>query len=298
MDMGRFTSGRGEAGMTGVDPNAPQEDDYVVQWLDQQRIRDELYNSTTPTAKKIWKTQEDLWVYEALLGIIARTNAEAGSDRASNAAVRIIQSLEVGKLAAQEGRSTGRIDMELPAAGGMGEGGEMAARGGTGPEMGGRGGEMMSMGEGGFGERGGAGVDAAAADAALFDGRYVDEKGQPIAAAGEITPDLFGKEFKRLPIRMDLYMDQRWLPQLLTECANAPLQVEVEQVRINPSTSSMGGGGRGEGSYAATAQPGEPLYPAHEPHMKPVVIQGIIYIFNPPSEDTAAATGGQVAGVQ
>ena len=302
---GRMMGGR-EGGMGSYDPNMPQDDDYVVQWLDQQRIRDELYNSETPTAKKIWKTQEDLWVYEALLGIIARTNEEAGSDRASNAAVRIIEALEVGRLAAQEGRSMGRIDMEMPVAGPMGEGGEPGAppmsRGG---EFGGREGMMMG-GEGGMsfegGERGGA-ADAAAADAALFDGRYVDEKGQPIAAAGEITPVSFGKEFKRLPIRMQLYMDQRRLPELITECANAPLQVEVEQVRINPTTSGGAGGGFREGgrSGASTSQPGEPMVPEHEPHMKRVVIQGIISIFNPPTDDettTEATPSGQVAGVQ
>ena len=66
---------------------------------------------STPSAKRIWKTQEDLWVLEALLTIIANTNKEAGSDRFSNAAIRVIQSLEVGRTAAQASRGKGRIDM-------------------------------------------------------------------------------------------------------------------------------------------------------------------------------------------
>ena len=48
-----------------------------------------------------------------------------------------------------------------------------------------------------------------------------------------LEPEDFGKEFKRLPVRMRLWMDQRWLPHLISECANAPLQVEVQEVRIN-----------------------------------------------------------------
>ena len=71
----------------------------------------------------------------------------------------------------------------------------------------------------------------------------------PIRATASLTA--FGNEFKRLPVRMQLWMDQRWLPQLISECANAPLQVEVQEVRINPADdgSGGGGGGRGGGGY-------------------------------------------------
>jgi hypothetical protein len=156
---------------------------------------------------------------------------------------------------------------------------------------------------GGMDGRGGMGGEAALSDAALFSQRYLGPDGAPIAATGEEGPDAFGKEFKRLPVRMRLWMDQRWLPQLITECANAPLQVEVKEVRVNPSDSGGEGGMRGgyggrggEGGYGQMAGlAGEDMTPEQEPNMKTVVIQGTIYIFNPPTEEAAPV---QVAEVQ
>ena len=109
--------GRGGYGARDAGSAAEEEDEHVVQWLNQQDVRDELDMPNLPTSMKIWVTQEDLWVYETLLGIIKRTNDAAGADRESNAAVRIIESLNVGRLAGLESRTRGRIMMaEAPAA--------------------------------------------------------------------------------------------------------------------------------------------------------------------------------------
>ena len=298
-----------EGSRGGISGQVAEEEDYMVKWLDQQLVYSELYVGSTPSAKRIWKTQEDLWVYEALLRIIARTNQVAGADRYSNAAVREIESLEVGRLAAQASRTHGRIDFVAPpmAAGGeYGEGTDprgMIAEGGAPPVEGG----YETYGREGMGEyggeegRGGMGGDAAVSDAALFSQRYLGPDGMPIAATGEEGPEVFGKEFKRLPVRMRLWMDQRWLPQLISECANAPLQVEVKEVRINPSESGEGGmrgsyGGRGESGYSQmSGQTAEEMTPDQEPNMKTVVLQGTIYIFNPPTDDVAPV---QVAEAQ
>lgn len=309
----------GGYGAMNQDQAAEPDDDYLVDWLDQQRVRAELYMPTTPSSKRIWRTQEDLWVYEALLQIIAQTNAAKGSDRRSNAAIRAIVSLEVGQLAAQASRARGRIAMvQPPAAAAGGEygaegygadpyagGGDMMDRGGGGygAEMdgggyGGYGGEM----DGGYGGgRGGYGA-ADGGDATLFLNRYVDADGTPIAATGDEGPAAFGVEFKRLPVRMQLVMDQRWIPQLIAECANAPLQVEVEEVLINPSGQTgggYGGGGYGGGGYGAEygssgAAGDSVMTPEEEPNIKPVVIQGIIYIFNPPSQEAESAPVAQI----
>jgi hypothetical protein len=122
----------------------------------------------------------------------------------------------------------------------------------------------------------------------------------------------FGTGFKRLPIRMVLQMDARWLPQLITTCANEPLRVEVQEVRINPPDGGSVGGAGGPASFGGGGpsmggQPGANMFQEHtgiltfpaQPHIKNVVIQGIIYIFNkpdlnilaPPAEQTPA-TGG------
>ncbi len=302
-------SSRGRGGPEGGVEEPADEPDFIVVWADQQLIRDELAPRSTPSAKRIWKTQEDLWVYEALLQIIANTNKAAHADRFSNAAVRVIQSLEVGRAAAQASRGTGRIEMVAPPseAGAMGEGGEPRGRmGGEGAAMdyGGRGGAEGMMGERyGEGGRGGMGGDAAADDLDLFNNRYVGADGTPIADSGDGSATFGTAEFKRLPVRMTLTMDQRWLPQLIAECANAPLQVEVQEVRINPEDGggAMGGGGRGGGRGGgyemASSQDGVEMTPEAEPNIKTVILQGVVYIFNPPT-DAAANASGQVEGVQ
>jgi len=193
-------------GELGPGQTPEEEEDYIVEWLDQQMVRDELYNPTTPTSKRIWKTQEDLWVYEALLGIIARTNEAAGADRFSNAAIRVIESLEVGQLAAQASRGKGRIDLVAPPA--AAAAGDLYAEGGGYPAAGDAGREAHApMGEGGYPMEGdsyfrGGTTDPTAGDALLFTGRYVNEQGMPISSTGEESADVFGKEIKRLPVRM------------------------------------------------------------------------------------------------
>jgi hypothetical protein len=79
---------------------------------------------------------------------------------------------------------------------------------------------------------GSTGVDV---DAILLAGRYIDAEGKPIADASTGM----GTEFRRLPIRMVLMMDERWLPKVLVECANAPLPIEVQRLRINREKSGV-----------------------------------------------------------
>ena len=44
----------------------------------------------------------------------------------------------------------------------------------------------------------------------------------------------FGKDIKRLPVRLVIKMDWKSLSYLIAQCANQPLQIEVQEVRINP----------------------------------------------------------------
>ncbi len=160
-------------------------------------------------------------------------------------------------------------------------------------------------------------------------GRYLDAQGKPIpvggaapaggdttgATAGPIDLSVFGLEYKRLPVRMVLRMDQRWLPRLIAECANQPLQIEVQEVHINTPDAggleagspggfrSMGergpGGGSPGGNLSIDHTVIEPF--PQQPNIVNVVIQGTIYIFNKPNksilqpptdEQPLASTGG------
>lgn len=197
----------------------------------------------------------------------------------------------------------------------------------------------------------GAPMPPAVEQGMLMSFRYLDDKGQPIpvgggAAAGDAgagpgpaadpaaatadAPPLdmaqFGAAYKRLPVRMLLRMDIRKLPLLIAACANEPLRVEVQEVRINPSdASSMGGGmmggmmggmggssygeggrSRGPGSYsmgggAMGGGAATNLFPdrtgiqvfSARPFESTVVVQGIIYIFNKPNLKNLAPAAEQ-----
>jgi hypothetical protein len=283
---GREGYGRGGYGEGGAVPGVdePQED-FICEWLNQGVVREALIFKNRPSSIRVWVTQEDLWVYKTLLNVIRRTNEAAGATRQSNAAVRIIYALEVGKAAAAMNRGTGRIYMPAIAApgpesmlgpeggataGGEGERGAYAGYSGQPGEGGDLGMDRGRYGGEGYGGTGGP-MSPEAEQSFLLSYRYIDAEGKPVAMGGGggdpsmptdmATPDpttpatpvdltVFGVEYKRLPVRMTLQMDQRWLTHLISECANQPLQVEVQEVRINPSDASTSGGGGGEGRAA------------------------------------------------
>ena len=171
---------RGEGGPAiPVAGEEEEEGDYIVEWLDQAHVREELNFPQTPSPLRIWWTQENLWVYHTLLDVIRNTNEAAGATRMSNAAVRTIYSLEVGRPAAQVSRTKDRIYKVQVAAAPMGE--EM-----RGPEMGGEaGGEGRELGpempfqSGGFGDSRTPTTPEQEA-AYLLSHRYLGEDGKPI----------------------------------------------------------------------------------------------------------------------
>ena len=71
-----------------------------------------------------------------------------------------------------------------------------------------------------------------------------------------------------MPIRLKVTIDQRRINNLLAECANSPLTIEVNQVRIlsnaNNTASTRQSGGKGAFPYDSVVE-----------------IFGIIYIYNP-----------------
>ena len=132
----------------------------------------------------------------------------------------------------------------------------------------------------------------------------------PAAAGQPLDLTAFGQEYKRLPVRMALRMDQRWLPRLIAECASQPLQIEVQEVRINPpeGIGSAAGGGPGGSYRMGEGGPGgnASVFPEEaavqpfptQPEMVNVIIQGTIFIFNKPNPAILQTPGEQPAGAQ
>jgi hypothetical protein len=332
--------GPGAAEFAAGAPGQQDDNDYICLWspADQAIVRDDLNFREQPSSLKIWVTQENLWVYHTLLDVIAKTNRAANATRMSNAAVQEIGELSVGSRAAKGSRS-GHLLVKLAAptaAPGGPEGGP-----GGGPGGGPSGGPPAPPGsgpEGGpraeFTPGGGPGGGAMTPEqekSFLLSGRYLGADGKPIpfgggggapagpdaaaapaadpGAAAPLDLTVFGQEYKRLPVRMALKMDQRWLPRLITECASEPLQIEVQEVRVNPSEGISGGAAGGPGGgYSGPGGPGgstspfaeeQPIQPfPTQPEIVNVIIQGTIFIFNKPNQAILQAPGDQPAGAQ
>jgi hypothetical protein len=283
----------------------------IVDWneADRSRLESRLIWTTTPNTLEVRLKQEDLWVYEALLRVIKNTNAGATMHR--QAAVKAIDALEIGRdaaLGAQSSRSTFSLGSDASSGGPAGPG---VDRGAAGAAAATRTGTSDS----------GAGAVDMTAD--LLSGRYVDAEGKPLAADAKHPY----AEFKMMPIRMLLFIDQTKIPKLLVECANSNMPIEVQAVRLRPGSvtsldlgaltaaavaqaaptddfaGSRGRGRRGRG-YSPDGRPSRgdtsssALGPSDEKTSidLPIEIQGIIYIFNPPDMEklgTGTGTAGQ-----
>jgi len=219
-----------------------------------------------PRTLDVLYAQEDLWVLNALMGIIKQTNGKATAGY--EATIKQIQYIQLGQAVVPRSGQVQRLT-----GGGMIGGGEGGTGGegsvGTSADMAG---SAMMMGQqsggadaggggaagaagGGADMMGGAPGGAAVGDPANF--RYVDNNFQPLEASRVRTalgPDnrdpanAFLVVAKRIPIRMGLTMDQRQINRLIAACGNSTLMVEVRQVRIN-RTSGSGGSAGGRSSF-------------------------------------------------
>jgi len=246
----------------------PTDEEIVkLQWDsdNQKRIYASLQWASTPTSPQVRNAQENLWVYEAILTVIAKINADAHDIPTSK--IRAIETLSIGREAGEEFKngiagsrvwhaSTGTAPANMPVP---------VAVANPAMRMGGVGNRML-------------GRNDAANSSVTDEGRYVNEQGKPIeaGAAGRL-------EFNRMPVHMKLIMDQREIDKLLVELANSPLPVDVRQVRLRPDKSY----GMRPGVDAAPAHGlGRVIRLANDDDKNPyemlVEIHGIIYIFSPP----------------
>ncbi len=126
-------------------------------------------------------------------------------------------------------------------------------------------------------------------------GRYLDSEGQPYEGEPQ------DPEFRRLPVRMRLMMDQRWIPQLLIECANATLPIEVKQLRVNPDQSGTGFGSTANRSSRGSSRSLRGMESLEaDANLADVEIRGIVYIYNKPDEtvlEVPGLDGDQLADV-
>jgi len=222
-----------------------------------------------PYPFEVWLTQEDIWVYQALLWVVAKSNQNAVADRVriniasnttgrmsadmasagtntrplnlENSVVKQIVDIAIGQQAAMQlyTQSSRRISSGM---GGMGMDGGMGMGMGMGSSSGFGGGGFGGggFGGGGFSDAGGfgmGGMDSAAAAEALrtqaLGGRYVDASGAPLMEAEEALAG----QFRRMPVYLNFLADQRYISDILVSCANCPMPIDVKWVTINPDAT-------------------------------------------------------------
>ena len=270
--------------LAGLPGRAVKPDDAEVEmtgtvvWDEADRVRlmDRFRWQQTPKTLQVLLAQEDLWVYEALVRIIKSTNEGYTTNR--EAPVKQINALEIAQDAVESWERSKNTVLRLGAA-------EVGAAEAT-----------ISP--------GGAATKTAAEGEAtnLVAGRYVKEDGTPLKA-GEAYPYA---EYRIMPISMKLVMNQMKIPQLLTECANSSMPIEVRRLRLWPNaggavldlgrllaaeTGAVRGGvpdaiwtdapSGGNLPTTLSAAGGAETGPMD----LPVEIQGFIYIYNPPDRD-------------
>ena len=200
-----------------------------------------------PTTVEILYMQEDLWILRSIVRIIERTNG--GAKSRFNAAVKKIESIKIGKAAIL---SAGRVSQVLTQDEQAQSQQSPTGMDGFGPEGGDYGRPPVDGGYGDMAGPEGGPMVATAPDPA--EGRYVDNNYEALPAeslralwaneGGDLDPEkAYLAVAKRVPVRFRISVDQRKLPSLLVECANAELTVEVRQVRVNPTDDPMAMGG-------------------------------------------------------
>ena len=187
-----------------------------------------------PLAYEVWLTQEDLWVYQALLWVVAESNknsreqlirppmpsapgggmsaAQGGLLNLRGSVVMEIIDMAIGRSAAAEleKQSTRRIGF-----------------GGSSADFS----ESSDSSSMSFSDGSGMSMDPESLKQAALARRYVDAEGTPLS-----TFEMSG-QYRRMPVYLQFRVDQRRISDVLVSCANCPMPIDVLWVTINPDAT-------------------------------------------------------------
>ncbi len=246
----------------------------------------------TPSTVNIRLAQEDIWMLENLAKVIRKTNEGAADVIA--VPIKRIDSLDVAQWAINDAvRESPKVYVDKNAT----DTGVLPGQANTQPS------ETQP--------------DAAerekAMDDELLTGRYLGDTGQPLGAA-DAAPYA---EFKLMFVRMKVVIDQRKIPDLMVNCANAQIPIEIVRLTMEEPLISAGskpnatpggplpGLNRSQPSPAAGRPQGNNAAADNveaNPSDVTVEICGLVQIFNLPDVEklgtgSAADPGKRPAGV-
>lgn len=212
-----------------------------------------------PTTLEILYAQEDLWVLQSLMDVIAKTNSEATA--AHDAVIRHIHFINIGKNALGRIGQISKVEAESA--------------------------DEEAAAEYGGGQIGGAQQEAEQARAVAVasndpaEGRYVDNEYKPLPAErlrsalkSNAAEDAYLAVAKRMPVQMRFTMDQRKLNDLQVNFGNADLLVEIRQVRVQGKSPAEAEASRASEDQAGSKQD-DFAWDVD------VELYGIIHVYNP-----------------
>lgn len=188
-----------------------------------QNYDDHNLPTPDPTPLQVYMLQQDLWLLEAMFGIIRQINGDGDANDLST--IKRIDHVAFGREARTQLGVLTPVDTRL--AGGDDDAPPAFAGAAAAP------------------------VDDfdQSASTSPFHGRYVDEDFKPYAA-DDVKAVITGTTLpednieliisKRVPVRIALAMDERKIADFLAACANSPFAFEIHQVRINRHVAGEG----------------------------------------------------------
>ncbi|MBQ6827496.1 MAG: hypothetical protein IJO46_05735, partial [Thermoguttaceae bacterium] len=223
-------AGRGGMGATTEDPTwAQQKYPGLPPYKERRRVvgnvdwpQPEIYtlptweDGTFPKSIEVWYAQETLWVYEALISVVAETNRDY--DTIAKAPVKCVENMLIGQQAATEWGTLKTTIGDLTGASAASAMGDMM---GSSSMMMSSSSMMGSSPMGSMGASSGGSAEMQAADAILM-GRYLDLEGKPLLASDK--PSF--AEFNMMPVCLKVVIDQRRVPELLVSCANSAMPID------------------------------------------------------------------------
>jgi len=273
---------RGAGGEAAAKPAA---EEHRITWADRSLHERKLVWRNTPSSMQIWYAQEDLWILEDFCKLIAELND--GSKGAHDAHVWLIERLEFGALAKDVLTQEGHLDLPMATGGGAAA---IAAAAGEAPDpAAGNAPDMSCLDrprKNAAPAAAAGGSDAPAAPTAggseedeLVNGRFVNIDGDAMSAADLKNSK---EEFRRMPFRLKLGMDQRRLETLLFKLRNMKWPSEIRSVRFTIPPLSVDG----------EARKSTRSYPCN------VEICGVLYMYNSPDTNESIKPAAPAEGAK
>jgi hypothetical protein len=323
-------TGRDEGGGTGgsfgfgAQPQTPRADDTEeasqsppIVWDsgNQEFIRQNHFDWSSnidgrPTTLEVLYAQEDLWVLEALMRVIRETNLIPDPKNAdgprvlpsypgpNHPRIREINTIAIGRF----------VDPPTPDVQLLGEVASVGGEGGD-EDLAGSSSSQATLNSGEREMEGGFDSIEAGPDPA--EGRYVDMNNKPLsaeklraAAQSDNMEDAPLAVAKRIPVFMEVVIDEREIERLLVECGNSPLIIEVQQFRMLPRGEMSVASGGGAELISGPVRGGGGAREGTNPYLRTVQLHGIISIYNNVNlrslgyeeEEAAAATSEEEPG--